>query len=325
MELRDYARGLRRHWLAIVMMMIVGVGVAFGWVQLQTPVYEASASGIAKSEQSASQEQNLFYGGDPAAEAQMPAILQIAGWREVAQSVIDDMGLETTPEELVTRVTVLNPESTTIVEVLAQGPTATDARALAESWLRGLTQALDKNFGDGTAGSAPVNLVLGDAASLPSSPLFPDLRTSLIVGAVIGLGFGVGFALLRTASDRRVRAFDEVEAKTGVSVVGTIPLAKRSGPDERLFDPDPINDQTGFAIAEAMRALRTNLQFMDVDNPPRTIVVTSPLPGDGKSTIACNLALTLAASGTQGRSGRRGPAALEGRPDHGALRERWTE
>ena len=46
-----------------------------------------------------------------------------------------------------------------------------------------------------------------------------------------------------------------------------------------------------------MRVLRTNLQFMDVDNPPRTIVITSPLPGDGKSTIACNLALTLAASG----------------------------
>lgn len=298
MELRDYARGLRRHWLAIVLMVILGVGVAYGWVQLQTPVYEASASGIAKSQQAASQEQNLFYGGDPAAEAQMPAILQIAGWREVAQSVIDDMGLETTPEELVTRVTVLNPESTTIIEVLAKGPTATDARALAESWLRGLTQALDENFGDGTPGSAPVNLVLGDAASLPSSPLFPDLRTSLIVGAVIGLGFGVGFALLRTASDRRVRAFDEVEAKTGVSVVGTIPLAKRSGPDDRLFDPDPVNDQTGFAIAEAIRALRTNLQFMDVDNPPRTIVVTSPLPGDGKSTIACNLALTLAASGT---------------------------
>ena len=43
--------------------------------------------------------------------------------------------------------------------------------------------------------------------------------------------------------------------------------------------------------------MRTNLQFMDVDHPPRTIVVTSPLPSDGKSTIACNLALTLAASG----------------------------
>jgi capsular exopolysaccharide synthesis family protein len=67
----------------------------------------------------------------------------------------------------------------------------------------------------------------------------------------------------------------------------------------RLFDPEAGRDGPGFAVAEAMRTLRTNLQFMDVDNPPRTIVVTSPLPGDGKSTIACNLALMLAAGGSR--------------------------
>ena len=52
-----------------------------------------------------------------------------------------------------------------------------------------------------------------------------------------------------------------------------------------------------FAVSEAFRSLRTNLQFMDVDDPPRTIVVTSPLPGDGKSMVAANIAVALAASG----------------------------
>ena len=71
--------------------------------------------------------------------------------------------------------------------------------------------------------------------------------------------------------------------------------------ETRLIDPS-TSGSTGkngtFAVSEALRALRTNLQFMDVDHPPKTIVVTSPLPGDGKSTVACNLALTLAAAGT---------------------------
>jgi capsular exopolysaccharide synthesis family protein len=87
-----------------------------------------------------------------------------------------------------------------------------------------------------------------------------------------------------------------VEARTGLPVVGTIPLTN-SG-DSRLFDASTLREVGArFAVSEALRSLRTNLQFMDVDNPPRAIVVTSPVPSDGKSTIACNLAHTLAASG----------------------------
>src|SRR5690606_27283929 len=72
--------------------------------------------------------------------------------------------------------------------------------------------------------------------------------------------------------------------------------------DDRLIPFDGGNSSNSvnahlFPIAEAMRELRTNIQFMDVDNPPRVIVVTSPLPGDGKSTIASNLAITLASGG----------------------------
>lgn len=298
MELRDYVRGLRRHWLAIVMMVLVGFGASFVWVQLQTPVYEAAADGIAKLDQSELDEQTLIQIGDPAAAAKVPSFLVIAGWRDVAQYVIEDLGLDTTPEELIERVAVSNPEGTTILRVVAQADSPTAARELAESWLRGMVDTIDQVDGNGSPGSAPVNIVAGDSASLPSEPIFPDLRTSLIVGGVIGLGFGVGFALMRTASDRRVRTADDVEKKTEVAVVGTLPFAKQSGAETRLFDPDAARGGPGFAVAEALRTLRTNLQFMDVDNPPRTIVITSPLPGDGKSTVACNLALTLAANGS---------------------------
>jgi capsular exopolysaccharide synthesis family protein len=115
---------------------------------------------------------------------------------------------------------------------------------------------------------------------------------------VLGLGFGIAFALIRTVSDRRIRIADDIEARTGVSVVGTIPVAEGLTRDSRIIAPaDPTAKGNRFAVSESFRSLRTNLQFMDVDDPPRTIVVTSPLPGDGKSMVAANIAVALAESG----------------------------
>ena len=298
MELRDYLRGLRRHWIAILLLTLVGAGAGYGWTLLQTPVYVAGASGYVSS--TGVEDLGTSTLGDSLARAKVPTYLEIAGWRSVAEHAIEELELDTTPEALVQRIEVSNPDNTTFIKVSAQGSSPQDARALAEAWIDAMKLEIDNIEGDGTAGSAPVTILPGDEASLPSSPSFPDVQTSVIVGGILGFGFGIAFAMIRTVSDRRIRAADDVEQRTGVAVVGTIPIVPGLDDETRLVDPS-TSGSTGkngtFAVSEALRALRTNLQFMDVDHPPKTIVVTSPLPGDGKSTIACNLALTLAAAG----------------------------
>ncbi|MCD2441016.1 polysaccharide biosynthesis tyrosine autokinase [Agromyces sp. SYSU K20354] len=299
MELRDYLRGLRRHWIAILLMTLVGAGAGYGWTLLQTPVYVAGASGYVSS--TGVEDLGTSTLGDSLARSKVPTYLEIAGFRTVAEHAIEELGLSTTPEALVQRIEVSNPDNTTFIKVSAQGSSPQEARALAEAWIDAMKLEVDKMEGDGTAGSAPVTILPGDEASLPSSPSFPDVQTAVMVGGILGLGFGIAFAMIRTVSDRRIRAAEDVEQRTGVAVVGTIPIVPGLDDETRLVDPS-TSGSTGkngtFAVAEALRALRTNLQFMDVDHPPKTIVVTSPLPGDGKSTVACNLALTLAATGT---------------------------
>jgi capsular exopolysaccharide synthesis family protein len=298
MELRDYLRGLRRHWLAILLMTAVGLGAGYGWTLLQTPVYTAGASGYVASRQS--EDIGMSTVGDSLARSRVQSYLDIAGWRSVAENAIDELELETTPEELVTRVSVENPVDTVIMKVTAEGATPEEARALAEAWIAAMIVVIDDIEGDGSEGSAPVTVIAGDSASLPSQPTFPDVQIAVLVGGILGLGFGIAFAMVRTVSDRRIRSEDDVEQKTGVAVVGSIPTVPGLNAENRLISaPDGgSGGKNTFAVFEALRALRTNLQFMDVDHPPKTIVVTSPLPGDGKSTIACNLALTLAAAGT---------------------------
>lgn len=300
MELREYLRGLRRHWFAIALMTLVGLAAAFGWYLLQTPVYQATAIGLVQTKETAQtpQQQQLVTGPqfDGYARSKMPTYLAMATWKQVAEGAISTLGLNETPDQAVSRIAVDNPADTNMLSITATGSSPHNAVALAEGWLTSLSTVIDKTEGDGTTGSAPVTITIQQSAILPSTPIFPELRTSLIVGGVLGLGLGIAFALMRTAADRRIRTAEDVENRTGLPVVGTIPLTN-SG-DSRLFDSTALSD-TGarFAVSEAMRSLRTNLQFMDVDNPPRAIVVTSPIPSDGKSTIACNLAATLAAGG----------------------------
>lgn len=302
MELRDYMRGLRRHWLAVLLMTLVGVAAAYGWYFIQTPVYEATAVGLVQTRAVAIEdEENENLVTNPAfdsfASAKVPTYIDMSTWKTVADGAVAAVGIDEPVAQVVSRIQIENPSETNIIRITAKADSSAAAVALSQAWLASLVTAIDTYEGDGTPGSSPVTITVDQSAVVPTTPIFPDLQTSLIVGGVLGLGVGIAFALMRTVSDRRIRAADNVESRTGLPVVGSIPLTTTPG-DSRLFDVGSMNDKgTRFAVAEALRSLRTNLQFMDVDNPPRTIVVTSPLPNDGKSTIACNLALTLAASG----------------------------
>jgi capsular exopolysaccharide synthesis family protein len=292
MELRDYLHGLRRRWAAIVLLAVLGVGVAWAWAMTQPRVYESTASAyisLAKSDEQAAPGQGLSI-----ARTYVASFLDLATWRSVAEYAISDLNLNTTPADLVNQITTTNPDATTILQVQARAGSPAAARALAGAWVAGLQATVDKVDGTGAKGSAPVNVHLGDPASLPASPISPDVKLALTVGGVIGLGFGIAFGLIRAASDRRIRPSDAIDQKLGTAVMGTIPLITDRDTESAVR---AARRDASFAYSEALRTLRTNLQFIDVDHPPRTIVITSPLPGDGKSRVACELAKTLAATG----------------------------
>ncbi|MDP3949122.1 polysaccharide biosynthesis tyrosine autokinase [Microbacterium sp.] len=299
MELRDYFVALRRHALAIVLLTLIGLGVSYGWAKLQTPVYEASASGFVKSRDVGTEADVVVAPGaeDAIAKAKVDTYLDMARWRTVAEHAAAELELTETPEQLVRRITVENPTRTAILRITAQGSSPESARDLASAWVRGLTATIDQFDGDGTEGSSPVTVILGESAVLPEAPAFPDIRTAVVIGGIIGFAAGIAFAFMRAYSDRRIRVADDVEQRLGVSVLGAIPTISGLDKHQRLLTDLDGSSKSSFAVSESLRVMRTNLQFMDVDHPPRRIVITSALPGEGKSTVAANLAAALAANG----------------------------
>jgi capsular exopolysaccharide synthesis family protein len=296
-ELSDYFRILRAHWIVILVATVLGAGAAFGWSALQPRVYAADTTGIVTAV-GGDGTSGAALVGNQLAQSRVKSYLNLGSWRAVAEHAIDDLGLDASPESLVSRVSVTNPTDTTALKVTATGSTPETAQELAEAWMRGMAVEIEKLEGGTESTPAAVSLIVGDSARLPTSPSSPNTRLNLIIGALAGLAIGLVYAFVRHTVDRRIRHPRDIERETGVSVIGTLPLEKTMDGERQVIDFS-LDTQHGVShhTIESMRELRTNLQFIDVDNPPRVIVVTSSVPGDGKSTVAVNLASSLAAAG----------------------------
>ncbi len=131
-------------------------------------------------------------------------------------------------------------------------------------------------------------------AKLPGSPISPKPFRDGALGAIAGLLVGAGVAFLREQLDDKIRSADELESLTGVPVLAQVPLDPEvsAHPDVLAASAHPLGQ-----FAEAIRSLRTSLQFMGVDEPVRSVLVTSAVPGDGKTAIAANLAVVYAQAG----------------------------
>ncbi|MDN4641606.1 polysaccharide biosynthesis tyrosine autokinase [Agreia sp. PsM10] len=303
MELSGYLRVLRVHWMAIVAATLLGCIVAFGWTLVQPKVYTADATGFIYT--GASDELAVASLGNTYAISRAKSYLDIAKSRAVAVYAIDKLGLKGTPESLVGRIDVTNPLDTPTLKISASGSSPEAARDLAEAWVEGLAQQVSQLENSDTANAAATSVVKlkpVDGAVLPTSPSSPNTTLALEIGLVLGLALGVAYAFIRRTLDRRIRSVENIEREFDIPVVGAVPFDKHFTDEDRLVGQSGSSDYAtrktdDDAVAEAMRELRTNIQFMNVDNPPRIIVVSSSLPGDGKSTMAANLAITIAASG----------------------------
>lgn len=157
-------------------------------------------------------------------------------------------------------------------------------------------QALQKQISDLATLEAlqTGNAELVQEASPPSSPSSPQPLRNTIIGAVFGLLFGLGLALLRERLDRRLKDPGDLEDSFGLPILGEIPESrslrhKRSDASEKL----PVRE------AEAFRMLRTRLRYFNVDRELDSLLVTSASASDGKTTVAFYLARTAAVAGAR--------------------------
>ncbi len=135
-----------------------------------------------------------------------------------------------------------------------------------------------------------------DHAVTPPAPASPKLLLNVILGLVLGTVLGLGLAFAAAALDDTFKSVDELQEALHLPVLGTLgrlpEAAQQSGIYRLVMLLYPRS-----AAAEAFRTMRTNVDFADVDSGLKSLLVTSPTAGDGKSTVAANLALAFAQAG----------------------------
>lgn len=125
-------------------------------------------------------------------------------------------------------------------------------------------------------------------------PILPDPKRDAALGLAVGLLFGVGMAFLNEYLDNTIKSNEEAEKLVKAPVLGHIPLEKfEKGETRRLT----IAQRPGSAAAESYRVLRNSLDFINFEHKIKTLLVTSAAPAEGKSTVAANLAASIAQAG----------------------------
>lgn len=133
-----------------------------------------------------------------------------------------------------------------------------------------------------------------EPAVAPDRHSSPKLLVNLVLGTIVGLAFGLGLALLFEYVDDTVKVPEDVTQIWPLPRLGLVPRFKLAG-DRRVVDALPATDP----IFESYRVIRSSLRFSALDRPLRVLGVTSALPGEGKSTMTMNLAITFAREGNR--------------------------
>jgi capsular exopolysaccharide synthesis family protein len=318
-----------RRWIILQALVLVPA-VAVGWSLYQDPRYEASSQVLLSRTNLA----NVLSGTqDPSAqEFDFNRIIQtqanLARTPRVAQRTLDASKLATvTPDEFLAQSTVLTSPNTDILTLTVQDGDRDRAIILASNYAREFVgykqdQTVNRLLGlqkdltaeiDGLPVSSVLaqqdraqlrrirNLIaLGDSSvsvvqtARHAEQVQPRLVSNVILGVIAGLVLGIGLAFFVDLLDTRLRRGEDVAERIGLPLLGRLPA-----PPKALRKRDRLMTLIGPETpeADAFRVLRTNLSFADIDATARSILVSSAVQSEGKSTTSANLAVALARAG----------------------------
>ncbi|MEJ7635970.1 polysaccharide biosynthesis tyrosine autokinase [Aeromicrobium sp.] len=270
---------IARRWPSILLLTLIGIGLAVLFLSLAPARYSAHADVLIAPPAAQST--------DAADERTVASYAHVLGGRTVAGRVVEQLSLPGSTTSTDRQISAEVLPGTSVLRVTSTSGQPQQAADISQAAADAFVQWVGTQETDLTAS------VVEDAAT-PADPSSPPRVPWLVAGGLLGLLAGLVIAVARQAADRSIHTPAELEEVSGAPVLGAIAYDRAA-----VQAPLITSLGTGHPRFEAVRILRTNLQFLDIDRDNKVITITSSLAGEGKSTTACNLAIALAQTGTQ--------------------------
>jgi capsular exopolysaccharide synthesis family protein len=295
MELARYLRLIRnRFWVVIALPVLAAVAAGVVSILLP-PVYEAHVSVYVRLAQPLTS--NDPTGVSLTSGTVLQTYADMTKEPALLQRVINELGLNMSPDELAKEVTATPLPNSTKLAVAVQDTNPAQARDVANKVVADLIAEVNQFQQEASQvpnSAPPDNLFVLSPAVLPDKPTSPNVTLNIAIAFAAGLFVALGGIILIDYLDQSITSDDELTERLGITTlghVGYLPAPKGAKPNDLVS----LDEQS--PSVEAYKALRTSVLFSGVEKVLHDIVVTSAEPGEGKSRTAANLAVALAHAG----------------------------
>lgn len=289
MDIHGLMRALRKYWWIVVVTIFIALGAGIATTLLTPSQY---ASNVTFFVRTPAEQIGGAYQGDQFAQKRVNSYVQLMESRRLADLILEDTQLNLDVSQLVGKISAKGDLNTVLLTA-----TVTDtspqrsldiSKSLSDQFVR-LVSTLETAPGSKTPS---VTIEVTSSATLDPQPVAPRPLLNLALSVVAGAALGVILVVAKDSFDTNLRSSAALQELTGQAVLATIPLDDAAKASPLITD---ANART--ARAEAYRQLRTNLQFVHVDQPAKIVVVTSSVAQEGKSSTATNMAATFSQAG----------------------------
>jgi polysaccharide biosynthesis transport protein len=317
-------RVLRERWLVIAICAIVAAGVALAYAEHKPNQYTATSSLQFTTNSLPDQVAGVAGGGSIDPEGEKATDVQLVTATAVAEMVAKELGTKKAPSELLGQVSASDPQNDYVVDITATDEDPKLAAKIANSFAQQYVvysqqqnqqqlikgqQLIEKRIAELpiadtvdranlTALSqkllllqsvASANARVANTAETPTSPSSPNRKELVIVALIFGLLAGIAFAFLLNLLTNRVSEWEEIPALYDLPELAAVPQLPRSARTAKARDVE----------LEPFRILNNGLSLLTPSRDVKTVLITSAVSGEGKSTVAIGLARAAALSGKE--------------------------
>lgn len=288
MSLKDIALAARRRWVLVVALSVVGLFVGLSIGLLSSAQYAARSFVYVAGQPSG--DGSGAYEGALLAEQKARAYSEIVSGGSFATRIAASVGGD--PAEVAEQISVSTQADSSLIEVVASDPSPQRAAILADAGAAGMVALVGGLERPTPDRPSTVTAVAVEPATVPIQPVGIGTSTCAVLGLVFGLLAGLAIAVLWSVLDTTVEDSLELATLVDAPILGAVP--RDAGSEHLITDLDRSSP-----VAESLRQIRTSLGFVSLAGEISTLMVTSAVEGEGKSTTAAGLAVVLAQQGRQ--------------------------